>query len=149
MTGKLFTIEMISGEKLGYTRFNENKIYITPLPILRGELYGREVVRALILHEYGHHMYHRGEVAGKIWTQSQQEGLQRLLNLVSDEHLERRSPRFRSRFGDQLKLLGAYAFQHTSQRFSSNTCSARCRDGPLKFFLPLHFRLPSVMAVYR
>lgn len=115
LTGKLFGIQMISSEQLGYTRFTENKIYITPLPILRGEMYGREVVRALILHEYGHHMYHRGEEAQAVWKESETAGLQKLLNLVSDEHLERNLRALDRRFGDQLKLLAAYAFQHNAR----------------------------------
>ena len=118
LTGKLFSIEMIASEKLGYTRFIENKIYITPLPILRGEMHGRQVVRALILHEYGHHMYHRGDEAQAIWKQSDTEGLQRLLNLVSDEHLERNLRALDRRFGDQLKMLAAYAFQHTARELA-------------------------------
>jgi hypothetical protein len=35
LTGKLFTLEMISNEQLGYTRFRENKLYITPMPSSR------------------------------------------------------------------------------------------------------------------
>jgi hypothetical protein len=115
LTGKLFSVEMIAGEKLGYTRFTENKIYITPLPILRGEINGRQVVRALILHEFGHHMYHRSAEALAVWKQSEAEALQRLLNLVSDEHLERNLRALDRRFGDQLKQLAAYAFQHTTR----------------------------------
>jgi hypothetical protein len=117
LTGKLFTLEMISSEKLGYTRFSENKLYITPLPILRGELYGREVVRGLILHELGHHIYHSGAEAEAVWKQGEEEKLHQLLNLVADEHLER-NLRARSRaFGDKLKLLAAYAFNHTTREF--------------------------------
>ncbi|MCE9532012.1 MAG: HEAT repeat domain-containing protein [Planctomycetes bacterium] len=115
LTGKLYGVEMISGRELGYTRFTENKIYITPLPILRGEMNGRQVVRALILHEYGHHMYHRGDVAQEVWKKSEREGMQRILNLVSDEHLERNLRALDHHFGDQLKMLAAYAFQHTSR----------------------------------
>jgi Mg-chelatase subunit ChlD len=115
LTGKLFSVEMIAGEKLGYTRFTENKIYITPLPILRGEINGRQVVRALILHEFGHHMYHRSPEALAVWKQSEADALQRLLNLVSDEHLERNLRALDRRFGDQLKQLAAYAFQHTTR----------------------------------
>lgn len=116
LTGKLFTIEMLTGEALGYTRFTENKIHINPLPILRSEMHGREVVRALILHEFGHHMFHKSEVGLQVWKQSEQEGLQRLLNLVSDEHLERNLRSQDRSFGDQLKLLASYAFQHTSRQ---------------------------------
>lgn len=116
LTGKLFTIEMLTGDALGYTRFTENKIHINPLPILRSEMHGREVVRALILHEYGHHMFHKADGGLQVWKQSEQEGLQKLLNLVSDEHLERNLRSQDRSFGDQLKLLAAYAFQHTSRQ---------------------------------
>jgi len=114
LTGRLYGIEMIpGGDNLGYTRFSENKLYITPIPLLRGDLHGREVVRALILHEYGHHLYHRGTVEEAIWKEAQDQGLHPLLNLVSDEHLERNLRALDRSFGDQLKLLAAYAFQHT------------------------------------
>jgi hypothetical protein len=115
LTGKLFTLEMIAGEALGYTRLRENKLYISPLPLLRGHQNGREVVRALILHEYGHHLYHKSDGGEEVWDQSEKEGLQRLLNLVSDEHLERNLRARDRHFGDQLKQLAAYAFQHTSR----------------------------------
>lgn len=115
LTGKLFTLEMIAGEDLGYTRLHENKLYVSPLPILRGQQDSREVVRALILHEYGHHLYHKGETADAVWQQAQDEKLHRLLNLVSDEHLERNLRTKDQSFGDQLKKLGAYAFQHTTR----------------------------------
>jgi hypothetical protein len=121
LTGKLFAIEMIAGEQLGYTRFRENKLYITPMPLLRGVPYAREIVRALILHEYGHHMYHRGQEAEAVWRQSEGEGLQRLLNLVSDEHLERNLRALDRNFGDMLKLLGSYAFQRSTRELAVET----------------------------
>lgn len=113
LTGKLFRIRMISGEDLGYTRLTENQIYINPLPILNASKNGREVVEGLILHELGHHMYHAGPENEKIWKQAQKEGLQSLLNLVSDEHLERRLRVVDGEYGDKLKRLGSYAFQHS------------------------------------
>lgn len=115
LTGRLFTLEMIAGEELGYTRLNEQKLYISPLPLLRGQKNGREVVRGLILHEYGHHLYHKGAEAEAVWQQAEQEKLHRLLNLVSDEHLERNLRVADQSFGDQLKQLGAFAFQHTAR----------------------------------
>lgn len=118
LTGKLFTLEMIANEQLGYTRFRENKLYITPMPLLRGVQNGREVVRALILHEYGHHMYHRGKEAEAVWQKAQNEQMHSLLNLVSDEHLERNLRSLDTEFGDQLKMLGAYAFQHAAREFA-------------------------------
>jgi hypothetical protein len=118
LTSKLFTIEMIAGEELGYTRLRENKLFISPMPLLRGQQNAREVVRGLILHEYGHHLYHKGESAEQVWQQAEQEKLHKLLNLVSDEHLERNLRVRDGSFGDLLKQLGAYAFQHTAREVS-------------------------------
>jgi hypothetical protein len=115
LTGKLFSIEMIAGEELGYTRLRENKLFISPMPLLRGQQNAREVVRGLIVHEYGHHLYHKGDEAEAVWERAEQERLHRLLNLVSDEHLERNLRARDQSFGDQLKQLGAYAFQHTAR----------------------------------
>ena len=117
LTGKLFKIEMIGGDDYGYTRLNENKIYINPLAIFQRKPHGREVVEGLILHELGHHIYHRGKGHQKIWDKAKNAGLHRLLNLVSDEHLERNLRAVDRRFGDKLKRLGAYVFQHTSKEF--------------------------------
>ena len=111
LTGERFQIEMlVDDQDLGYTRLRESKLYITPLPILRGERGGTEVVRGLILHEYGHHLYHKGEAAEAVWKQGDETGLGRLLNLVADEHLERNLRQRSPRYGDLLKTLDAYAF---------------------------------------
>lgn len=112
LTGRIFTVEMIGGDDLGYTRLNESTIYITPLPLLRDEENADAVVRGLILHEYGHHMYHRGPEKEDIWKQGEKEHMHSLLNLVSDEHLERNLRAIDEDFGDKLKQLAAYAFQH-------------------------------------
>src|SRR5262249_52360099 len=100
-----------------YTRLRENKLFITPLPLLRGEANAIEVVQGLILHEIGHHLYHKGDAAEAIWQQADNEGLGRLLNLVADEHLERNLRAKNQQFGDWLNKLAAYAFQHTSRQF--------------------------------
>jgi hypothetical protein len=121
LTGKLFTVEMIGGEDLGYTRFEQNKIFISPLPILRGEMLGRQVVEGLILHELGHHMYHRGPEAQAVWREAQDAGLHPLLNLTADEHLERNLRARDSDDGDKLKRLAAYAFQHSQREVPVET----------------------------
>jgi hypothetical protein len=115
LTGQAFGIEMITGEELGYTRLNERRLFISPLPYLLGHQQGEEVVRALILHEYGHHLYHKGEQGEGVWQQAEAEGLGRLLNLVADEHLERNLRARDRRFGNLLKTLAAYAFQHNAR----------------------------------
>jgi hypothetical protein len=115
LTGRLFAVQMIAGDGLGYTRLEENKVYINALPLLRAEEDGRAVVEALILHELGHHLYHKGDEARSTWKQSEEEKLQPLLNLVSDEHLERNLRARAREFGDRLKKLCAYAFQHATR----------------------------------
>jgi hypothetical protein len=86
--------------------------------MLRGEQNGREVVEGLILHELGHHVYHRGAESQEIWRQSHAEGLQPLLNLVSDEQLERGLRSQNRDHGNTLKTLDAYAFQHANREVS-------------------------------
>jgi len=72
-------------------------------------------VEALILHEFGHHMYHRGPDKQRVWQRATKEGLGHLLNLVADEHLERNLRATRSEYGDRLKRLASYAFQHQAR----------------------------------
>src|SRR5262249_17231861 len=55
------------------------------------------------------------------WRQSEGEGLQRLLNLVSDEHLERNLRALDRNFGDMLKMLGSYAFQRSTRELAVET----------------------------
>lgn len=115
LLGRKYKVEMTGGASLGHTRLRESRIFVTPLPILKNERFGREVVEALILHELGHHLYHRGKEAEAIWDRAQKEGLHGLLNLVADEHLERNLRALDPSYGDRLKRLAAFAFQHTSR----------------------------------
>ncbi len=116
LTGHLFSVHMTDRrEDLGYTRMTQNTIYVSPLPLMRGDRHGKDVVEALILHEYGHHLYHRDPESQRIWKRAASEGLGNLLNLVADEHLERRLRAVDATYGDRLKRLAAYAFQHTNR----------------------------------
>lgn len=115
LLGRLYRVQMTGGQSLGHTFMQERKIWVTPLPILRGDRHGREIVEALILHEYGHHLYHRGKEGMAVWDRAQKEGIHGLLNLVADEHLERNLRALDASFGDRLKRLAAYAFQHTER----------------------------------
>lgn len=115
LLGRKYKVEMTGGASLGHTRLRESRIFVTPLPILKNERFGREIVEGLILHELGHHLYHRGKEAEAIWDKAQKEGLHGLLNLVADEHLERNLRALEPGYGDRLKRLAAFAFQHTSR----------------------------------
>ncbi|MEM9828718.1 MAG: hypothetical protein AAF958_19180, partial [Planctomycetota bacterium] len=115
LTGRLYAIEMIGGHDLGYTRMFEDRIYINPIAVLQNVKNADRIVRGLILHEFGHHVYHRGGEANKVWEEASRRGWHSLLNLVADEHLERN---FRARdrqFADWLGALGNYAFNRGFQ----------------------------------
>src|SRR5262249_55068333 len=109
LTGRLFKVEMITGEGLGHTRLTENRIFVSPMPILRLVPHARAIVEGLVLHELGHHLYHRGDEAAAAWQAAEKEGLFGLLNTVADEHLERNLRGVDAAFGDRLKRLGAHA----------------------------------------
>ncbi len=112
-----FGISFIA-DSLGYTRLGAHRIFINPLPVLTGEPGGDDIVKGLMIHEFGHHRFHADEGARAIWEQARTERLHQLLNLVADEHLERNlraeSPR---RWGAPLKTLAAWAFQHMHKEF--------------------------------
>lgn len=116
LTGRLFRVHMTDKRQdFGYTRLDEDRVFVSPLPFFAGDRHGRELVEGLILHELGHHMYHRGEQAAEIWTRAQQRGLHGVLNLVADEHLERNLRALRADYGDRLKRLAAHAFLHAER----------------------------------
>ena len=119
LTGKLFGIQMIGGDALGYTRLQSRTINVTPLPILRGERNGRTAVRGLILHELGHHLYHADPASLDVWKIADGRGMARVLNLVADEHLERNLRAFEEEAGNSLKVLAAYAFQHADREMNA------------------------------
>jgi len=118
LLGKLYRVQMTGGKSLGHTFLKESRIHVTPLPILRGDRHGREIVEALILHELGHHIYHRGKDGMAAWAEAEREGIHNLLNLVADEHLERNLRALDQSFGDRLKRLASYAFQHTEREIA-------------------------------
>lgn len=116
LAGRMFRFHLTASEgELGHTRLDTDRIFVSPLPMLRGEAHGRDIVEGLVLHEIGHHVYHRGEEAQKLWEQAHQEGIGHFLNLIADEHLERNLRGVNAEYGDKLKRLGAYAFQHAPQ----------------------------------
>lgn len=113
LTGRLFAVEMHGGEELGFTRLEESRIFVNPLPMFRGDRHGQEVVEGLILHELGHHIYHRGDDQARVWKEAETAGIFPLLNLVSDEHLERNLRASSVAYDKKLKRLAAYAFLHS------------------------------------
>ena len=112
-----FKISMLAGEDLGYTRLNENKVFVNIMPMMENQQHGKQVVEGLILHELGHHIYHKGPSKQKVWERAQEEGLHKLLNLVSDEHLERNLRAKGRQYDIKLKQLASHAFYHTKRSY--------------------------------
>jgi hypothetical protein len=130
LTGKLFRVHMTHRvQDFGYTRMRENRIFVTPLPVLRGDRHGEDIVEALILHEFGHHMYHHGRDAEAVWRRAQTEGLFPLLNLVADEHLERNIRALEPEYGDRLKRLASFAFAHSEREVKLSQLLETLRAG--------------------
>ena len=116
LAGRLFRIHMTAKEReLGHTKLDGNQIFVSPLPMLRAETHGQDVVEGLLLHEIGHHVYHRSPESVALWNQAHKEGIGHFLNLIADEHLERNLRAVDPSYGDRLKRLDAYAFQHAPQ----------------------------------
>jgi len=112
LCGGFWRVSFIA-DGLGHTRLGTRRICVNPLPLLADERDGEAIVRGLILHELGHHRFHADVEARQIWDIARQERLHALLNLVADEHLERRLRAMEpQRWGMPLKSLAAWAFQH-------------------------------------
>jgi hypothetical protein len=113
LTGKVFSIHITpKREQWGFTHLGTTAIHVTPVPILAKAPRGRDVVEGLLLHEIGHHIWHGGKSGMRVWRRAQRENLHPLFNLVADEHLERNLRSIDAEFGDRIKRLDAYAFQH-------------------------------------
>jgi hypothetical protein len=117
LSGGLFVFKMIVGNDLGYTRLSGREIFINPLPLLRKERNGKQIIHGLILHEIGHHLYHSAKEDVELWEKTNRENklLANLLNLVADEHLERNLRLKDQSFARSLKTLASYAFQHSER----------------------------------
>jgi len=117
LTGRLFAVQMIGGDDLGYTRLHEPRVFVNPLPILRGERHAEDIVRGLVIHEVGHHVYHADADNLQAAEQARKGHFFNILNLVMDEHLERNLRAIDPALGDPLKRLAAYGFQHAPRQF--------------------------------
>ncbi|MEJ7734853.1 MAG: hypothetical protein WKG00_37405, partial [Polyangiaceae bacterium] len=112
LTGRPIDIRFLTGAQLGHTRFDEPVIHVSAEPILSRAPHGRAIVEGLILHELGHRLFHAGPEGARVWREAHAERIGGLLNLVADEHLERRLRAVDASFGDRLKRLASWAFLH-------------------------------------
>jgi Mg-chelatase subunit ChlD len=113
LLGYPYSIQLVENdEELGFTDLDTRRIHVSPYPILKKVPRAPEIVEGLILHELGHHVYHRSTEAKEAWKRACKKGYHPFLNLVMDEHLERNLRAFSRQYGDRLKALNAYAFIH-------------------------------------
>ncbi len=131
LLGAAYRVHLIGGDAYGYTRLEQRSVYVNPMTFLRGHRDGEDVLRGLIMHELGHHMYHADKAALAIWKQAERARQHSLLNLVADEHLERNLRARRTEHGDHLKTLAAHAFLH--QRRAIDVMELVGRLGPHTF----------------
>ncbi len=110
----------LTWEGLGFTHpaaYGEPvNVFINPEVLQRAN--GLELFQALILHELGHHAYHFGDPDfNQVSLRLKRDGLRDLLNLVMDEHMERRLRSRSSVWGEALDALASYAFKETDCDF--------------------------------
>lgn len=104
----------VTQDELGYTHPTGigKAVSIFVNPRVLAEPRGDRLLRALILHELGHHSAHfRDPTFGPAQVRANQAGLQRLFNKVLDEHLERRLRSFNAAWGEMLDALAAWVFK--------------------------------------
>ena len=120
-----FRVRMLGTGDLGYTQLEQPVIYVSAIPLLAGHRNGKDIVEGLILHELGHHIYHATDEHLRTGEIARDEKLFSLLNIVNDEHLERNLRGNNREYGDRLKKLGAYAFQHLERELPVELLLAR------------------------
>lgn len=125
LTGRLYTIQMIGGDDLAWTRLSGRTLHVNPLAIFRGDRGAGEIVRGLALHELGHHIYNATPEGEAVAAQATKERNFKLLNLVEDEHLERNLRRVDADYGEKLRTLAAYAFQHMDREIHADALVAQ------------------------
>jgi hypothetical protein len=100
---------------LGQTPVNPResvaRIRVNPGPMLTGHKHGEEIVKGLILHEIGHHLYDIG-IRGQSTTHgiAKSEGLGQIYAILLDERLERNMRSLDPEWGKYLDRLNAHVY---------------------------------------
>lgn len=91
-------------------------IEISDVPLLSGHPHGGDVMRGLILHEIGHHLYDIGRRGQRTMGGiASAEGVRIIFDILIDEQLERRLRSRNPRWGVWLDRLASYAFAQERQ----------------------------------
>jgi hypothetical protein len=113
LLGRPINIRLTESD-LGYThppsRGTPQAIYVNPKVLL--EAGGFKVMQGLILHELGHHFAHFSDPRYKVvFGRCKADRMARMLNIIEDEHLERRLRGLDPEWGECLDALASYAFK--------------------------------------
>lgn len=86
-------------------------VEISDVPLLSGHPYGADVMRGLILHELGHHLFDIGQRGRRTMEGiAAAEGVRVIFDILIDEQLERRLRSRNPDWGVWLDRLASYAF---------------------------------------
>lgn len=114
LTSRPITIRSLRdslGRTTARTRGGAIDIEVSILPIASGHRHGVEIVRGLILHEIGHHLYDLSERGHRsLRGIARAEGVGTIFDILCDERLERRLRARRPVWGRFFDRLASYAF---------------------------------------
>jgi hypothetical protein len=86
-------------------------VEISDVPLLSGHPHGADVLRGLILHELGHHLFDIGQRGRRTMAGiATAEGVRMIFDILIDEQLERRLRSRNPEWGVWLDRLTSYAF---------------------------------------
>jgi hypothetical protein len=119
---------------LGRTREDRTRqaaeIEISDVPVTSGHPYGEDVMRGLVLHELGHHLYDIGMPGHKTTRGiARSEGIDVLYDILCDERLERKLRARREQWGCYFDRLAAYAFAEHERLFSLEEFATLVNNG--------------------
>ncbi len=99
------------GRTWGPTRRGAVIIEISDTPVTQLHPHGEELMKGLILHEIGHHLFDFGQPAAEwAFKRARAEGLAELFNIVLDERLERGLRSMDPEWARYIDRLNSYAF---------------------------------------
>lgn len=108
---------VFTANDLGFTHSAEYgeavTVYVNPTVLLEEQ--GERYLRGLILHEIGHHLAHfRDPSYRRVDREAKEARLKGLMNLIMDEHLERRLRSMDASWGEAFDALASWVFKGQS-----------------------------------
>ncbi len=104
----------LTQDGLGYTHNPDQGIplVINVNPNVLKQEHGSQILQGLILHELGHHLAHFSDPNYLlVFTKCKEDRLAQMLNIIEDEHLERRLRALDPEWGEAFDALASHAFK--------------------------------------